>query len=63
MASKKLIRGENKPKRKNEWVTIQQKKEIIDTFEKGAGIINLTVVILYDKIYGSHHSQEQGIDE
>ncbi|XP_050733143.1 tigger transposable element-derived protein 1-like [Eriocheir sinensis] len=38
MAPKRLISGENKPKRKNVVTTIERKKEIIDKYDKGARI-------------------------
>ena len=41
MAPKKLIISGNKPKRKNEVITIERKKEIIDKYEKGARITDL----------------------
>lgn len=41
MAPKRLISGENKPKRKNVVTTIERKKEIIDKYEKGARITDL----------------------
>ena len=41
MTSKRLISGENKPKRKNEVMNCEWKQKIFSKYEKGARITNI----------------------